>query len=293
MTRHPHTASTITDDALAQLYDNANKGWRRGDRWKEQATAAAAARDEVLRIVAAWYVDVNDGLGRDASDLVGDLERAATSSRRTRDERLRGLRRVGERLPVPPAPGAARRAPGRPARPVRRGRRVPGAPPLQLGRDRRHPRRSRAVLPDRRGRPRHGEHHPGRRGDAAVAGGRAARAVASALAAPAAGRPHRDCRWLAMELDWIVDHYPGTGDLAREVRELEGQARTIVGDPAPRPQRLGTCVAVTDDEGTVCGAVISRLPGQTRLVCRWCGTEYGPQLYLTLANFQPKKTAYH
>ncbi|MFB9464506.1 hypothetical protein [Streptomyces cinereospinus] len=76
MTRHPHTASTITDDALAQLYDNANKGWRRGDRWKEQATAAAAARDEVLRIVAAWYVDVNDGLGRDASDLVGDLERA-------------------------------------------------------------------------------------------------------------------------------------------------------------------------------------------------------------------------
>jgi len=71
-----HTASSITDDALDALYETATRGWRRGDRWKEQAIAAEAARDEVLRIVAAWYVDVNDGLGRDASDLVGDLERA-------------------------------------------------------------------------------------------------------------------------------------------------------------------------------------------------------------------------
>jgi hypothetical protein len=42
----------------------------------EARQRAEAARDEVLRIVAAWYLDVNDGLGRDASDLVGDLERA-------------------------------------------------------------------------------------------------------------------------------------------------------------------------------------------------------------------------
>lgn len=100
-----------------------------------------------------------------------------------------------------------------------------------------------------------------------------------------------DCRWLAMELGWVVAHYPGTGDLAREVRELELQARTIVGDPAPRPQRLGLCVAVTDDKGTVCGAVISRMPGQTRLICRWCGTEYGPEQYLTLKAFQPTEAA--
>jgi hypothetical protein len=96
-----------------------------------------------------------------------------------------------------------------------------------------------------------------------------------------------DCRWLGMELGWIVDHYPGTGDLAREVGELESQARAIVGDPAPRPQRLGTCIAVTDRKGTVCGAVISRLPGQTLLTCRWCRTTYGPDDYLTLAAFQP------
>lgn len=105
--------------------------------------------------------------------------------------------------------------------------------------------------------------------------------------APAPAGLAADCRWLGMELEWVVAHYPGTGDLAREVRELELQARTIVGDPAPRPQRIGLCVAVTDDKGTVCGAVISRLPGQTRLICRWCGTGYGPDDYLLLKHFQP------
>ncbi|MDG9717430.1 hypothetical protein [Streptomyces sp. DH24] len=82
-----------------------------------------------------------------------------------------------------------------------------------------------------------------------------------------------DCRWLAMELEWIVDHYPAAGELFREAGDLESAARTIVGDPAPRPQRLGTCVAITA-EGVVCGAVVSRLPGQTRVTCRWCSYTY-------------------
>ncbi|MFE1424383.1 hypothetical protein ACFW6C_02240 [Streptomyces fungicidicus] len=100
-----------------------------------------------------------------------------------------------------------------------------------------------------------------------------------------------NCRWLAMELEWIVDHYPAAGDLAREVGELEVQARTIVGDPAPRPQRLGTCVAITA-EGVVCGAVISRLPGQTRLTCRWCSYTYeSEQDLLLLLHFQPGEAA--
>jgi len=95
------------------------------------------------------------------------------------------------------------------------------------------------------------------------------------------------CRWLAMELEWIVAHYPAAGELAREVHDLERQARSIVGDPAPRPQRLGTCVAITA-EGVVCGAVISRLPEQTRLVCRWCGYSYeSAQDWLRLQHFQP------
>jgi hypothetical protein len=79
--------------------------------------------------------------------------------------------------------------------------------------------------------------------------------------------------------------------MAREVGELEAQARTIVGDPVPRPQRLGTCVAITA-EGVVCGAVISRLPGQTRLKCRWCGYSYeSEQDWLTLIHFQSEEVA--
>jgi hypothetical protein len=95
-----------------------------------------------------------------------------------------------------------------------------------------------------------------------------------------------DCRWLAQELDWIVAQYPAAGDLAREVAELNSQVRSIVGDPEPRPQRIGYCVALVG-EGVVCGAAISRMPGETRLKCRWCGTEYGPEDYLMLKHFQP------
>ena len=109
-------------------------------------------------------------------------------------------------------------------------------------------------------------------------------------APPPAGL-NADCRWLAMEMEWIVDHYPGTGDLAREVGDLEKQARTIVGDPAPRPQRLGTCIAI-DGEGVVCGAVITRLPGQTRLKCRWCDYTYeSARDWGLLVHFQPKESA--
>ncbi len=99
------------------------------------------------------------------------------------------------------------------------------------------------------------------------------------------------CRWLGMELEWIAAEYPAAGDLAREVREMEGAALSIVGEPPPRPQRLGLCVAVTDDAGTVCGAVISRLPGGP-VRCRWCRTEYRTeQDLLLLRHYQPKVPA--
>lgn len=100
-----------------------------------------------------------------------------------------------------------------------------------------------------------------------------------------------NCRWLAMELDWIVDHYPAAGELARETRELETAARSIVGDPAPRPQRLGTCVAITA-EGVVCGATVSRLPGQTRVRCKWCSYSYETEAdWLLLLHFQPEESS--
>ena len=100
-----------------------------------------------------------------------------------------------------------------------------------------------------------------------------------------------DCRWLAMELEWIVAEYAAAGELAREVRALEGQVRTIVGDPVPRRQKLGVCVAVTDNQGAVCGAALSRLPGET-LRCWRCLASYGSEHdMLLLLHYQPKQNA--
>jgi hypothetical protein len=100
-----------------------------------------------------------------------------------------------------------------------------------------------------------------------------------------------DCAWLVRQVDWIVAAYPAAGDLAREVWTLDTQARSVVGNPRPRPQRLGTCIASTDSEGGVCGAVLSRLPGE-ELRCRWCGTAYRTQQeILLLHHFQPKQSA--
>lgn len=100
-----------------------------------------------------------------------------------------------------------------------------------------------------------------------------------------------DCRWLKQELDWIVGNYPAAGDLTSEVWALEQQARSVVGDPLPRRQRLGLCVAVTGAEGAVCGAVLTRLPNEP-VVCRWCGKEYRtPAELLLLHHSQPKSVA--
>ncbi|MDX2679272.1 hypothetical protein [Streptomyces soliscabiei] len=108
---------------------------------------------------------------------------------------------------------------------------------------------------------------------------------------PPPGSLAEDCRWLAMELDWIVSNYPAAGDLAREAWGLELQARSIVGDPKPRTQRLGPCVAVTDDQGTVCGAILTRLPNEA-VACRWCGTQYRTERdLLLLLHYQPKESA--
>ncbi|MFE4697259.1 hypothetical protein ACFRIC_09215 [Streptomyces sp. NPDC056738] len=95
------------------------------------------------------------------------------------------------------------------------------------------------------------------------------------------------CRWLATELEWIVAHYPAVGEMAREVRTLTNQARGTVGDPAPRPKVIGTCVAVTDDEGTVCGAELTHTAGQTSIRCRQCRTAYrSEQDLLLLLHYQ-------
>lgn len=94
-----------------------------------------------------------------------------------------------------------------------------------------------------------------------------------------------------MELDWIAAWYPAAAELAAEVRTLESSALTIVGAPPARAQRLGYCIAVTDDAGTVCGAVLRRYPGEP-VRCRWCRTEYRTEAdLLLLRHYQPEEVA--
>jgi hypothetical protein len=101
-----------------------------------------------------------------------------------------------------------------------------------------------------------------------------------------------DCRWLAMELDWVTSHFPDAADLAREVRSLEAQARAVVGDPVPQRRVVGQCVALVDDQGTVCGAEITHRAGESRLVCRSCRCVYeGQNDLLLLLHYQPDTVA--
>lgn len=111
-------------------------------------------------------------------------------------------------------------------------------------------------------------------------------------AAPPPAGLAADCRWLAMELDWIAEHYPAAGELASEIRNLEAQARAVVGDPVPRRKVVGQCVAVVDDQGTVCGEEITHRAGESRLVCRVCRCVYeGQSDLLLLLHYQPEQTA--
>ncbi|WP_406398787.1 hypothetical protein [Streptomyces uncialis] len=108
--------------------------------------------------------------------------------------------------------------------------------------------------------------------------------------APPPGDLGADCHWLTRQLDWISVAYPAAPDLAREVRELNLAARSVTGDPPPRRQHIGVCVAVTDDAGTVCGAALTRLPGEP-LSCRRCGTAYRTEAdLLLLHHHQPRTT---
>jgi hypothetical protein len=114
-------------------------------------------------------------------------------------------------------------------------------------------------------------------GEPAVTGGVERRVLAAA-------------RWLGMELSWIAASYPAAGDLAREVRELEGAALSIVGALPERGRRIGQCVSI-DTSGVICGAVIRHQPGQTRLVCEWCHCVYATeQDWLLLLHHQPKES---
>jgi hypothetical protein len=94
-------------------------------------------------------------------------------------------------------------------------------------------------------------------------------------------------RALSMNLEWIAASYPAAGELALEVRELEGSALSIIGALPERGRRIGQCVAV-DLAGVVCGATIRHLPGETKLVCPWCECVYEDRDFLMLKTLQPE-----
>ncbi|MFE5079940.1 hypothetical protein [Streptomyces mirabilis] len=102
-------------------------------------------------------------------------------------------------------------------------------------------------------------------------------------------RVRRAARSLGANLEWVASCYPAAGDLAREVREMEGAALSIVGAAPDRGRRIGQCVAV-DLSGVVCGSTIRHLPGETVLVCAWCGYTYEEREFLTLARLQPEES---
>lgn len=56
MSRERYTADTINDDALDQLYENANRGWRRGDEWKQRALKAEAAVERAEKLARRWAI---------------------------------------------------------------------------------------------------------------------------------------------------------------------------------------------------------------------------------------------
>ncbi|MEU6490369.1 hypothetical protein ABZ890_08245 [Streptomyces sp. NPDC046984] len=97
-------------------------------------------------------------------------------------------------------------------------------------------------------------------------------------------------RWICMSLEWIAAEYPSAGDLAREVKELEGAASSILGEGEDRGRRIGQCVAI-DPSGVICGAVLRHRTGETRIVCPWCTCVYGPDDFLMLRHFQPHEAA--
>lgn len=110
--------------------------------------------------------------------------------------------------------------------------------------------------------------------------------------APATGgsieeRVRRAARSLGANVEWIAAQFPGAGDLANEIRELDRSVLSIVGAVEDRGRRVGYCVAV-DLSGVVCGATLRHRPGDQRLTCRWCGCVYEARDFMMLRHFQPE-----
>ncbi|MEU2992921.1 hypothetical protein ABZ772_21690 [Streptomyces griseoincarnatus] len=107
-----------------------------------------------------------------------------------------------------------------------------------------------------------------------------------AIAGSVEDRVKRASRSLLANLEWISEEFPAAGDLAREIREMEGACLSIVGVAPDRGRRIGQCVAA-DASGVLCGATLYHRQGEP-LRCSWCQTPYPPDTWLTLKHFQPE-----
>ncbi|MFD5370799.1 hypothetical protein [Streptomyces sp. NPDC127103] len=93
-------------------------------------------------------------------------------------------------------------------------------------------------------------------------------------------------------LDWIAQHWPAAGDLAREIRDLHGAAASIVHPrlAEERGTRLGKCPAI-DPSGAICGAVLRHYPGERAVTCRWCGCAFEPHQWSGLREWIERDSA--
>ncbi|WP_327180427.1 hypothetical protein OG599_35285 (plasmid) [Streptomyces sp. NBC_01335] len=81
-------------------------------------------------------------------------------------------------------------------------------------------------------------------------------------------------------MPYIASTWPQAGDLAREIRALVDDVRSIVAPAVDRVlgRRLGNCPAEFEDGG-VCGTVLRLAPGERVVTCSWCRTSYPPAMW--------------
>ncbi|MFE1903837.1 hypothetical protein ACFW96_09215 [Streptomyces gardneri] len=102
---------------------------------------------------------------------------------------------------------------------------------------------------------------------------------------PAVGIPNRvaiAAGTLLHSVDWISTCWPEAGDLAHEMRDLDGDIASIIGTrERPTGLRLGPCPAEHAD-GSLCGAILRLPPGGQLVTCQWCTTTYPPATWTAL-----------
>jgi hypothetical protein len=96
-------------------------------------------------------------------------------------------------------------------------------------------------------------------------------------------------RRLAASIEWIAASWPAAGDFAREIRDMEHGALSMISPPEPG-RRLGYCATAVD--GVLCGSVVRLQPGETVAMCAWCQTPWGPDRWMELRAAQGQVEEY-